>query len=53
MPSEILKKIFSKLLHNHGYTYLDLVIGGVNLGDHSQEWYSIESGRGPMLEVDP
>ncbi len=39
---------------DHGYSVFDMVIGGVNLSDeHIQEWYSSESGKGPVLEVDP
>jgi hypothetical protein len=32
---------------------LDIVLGGMNLGEHSQEWYSSESGQGPALLVTP
>ena len=38
---------------NHGYTNVDLIIGFVDAGDHSQEWYSHESGKGPVLDIDP
>jgi len=39
---------------DHGYSVFDMVIGGgQGLGDERQVWYSSESGKGPVLEVDP
>ncbi len=39
---------------DHGYTNFEIVIGTSGMSDeHSQEWYSSESGKGPVLEVDP
>lgn len=39
---------------DQGYTHFEIIIGADAMSDdHSQEWYSSESGKGPVLEVDP
>ncbi len=39
---------------DHGYTAFQVILGTDTMSDeHSQEWYSTESGKTPVLEIDP
>lgn len=39
---------------DQGYTQVEFILMTFEMTDeHSQEWYSSESGQGPVLEVDP